>query len=452
MIFFVRNDGTIVKNLPSAVYQGGEDAGTIYLIAPFPASAEVMAAFKLGNGAYEEVRGLTKLNEIPGAVNQATGAPYSGWSFSLYEELSRYYGTVEVQFFFMLSKKVIPTSKTSFSVGKGVPVTPPQTPTADVYADILHNLASIQEQLNNGAFKARSVNQWNAYPVEGGEQTEPAYGINEIVFYPDIGVYGAFVKSTHDNNINNVPYINGELNSEHWAEVINFNKVPIEGMESVNKLVIEATKQAGLAAESASAAAGSAANADTAANRAEEAADNAYQKVLDNVEHFKGDTGDSVFIRYSASPDGANMTEVWQPTQRYIGLYVGQTAPETADGYQWRMFIGEFIPADDSVTTQIEYELENGVDKTFKAENIESFKIIIPANVAHGFSTVINILSGDNPVTVLTAQNNSNYPLVYLRRGFPTTQFTSLAKNAITKLAIECDGINVNCFFVEFER
>ena len=35
MIFFVGNDGTVVKSAPSPVYQGGANANTVYLVAPF---------------------------------------------------------------------------------------------------------------------------------------------------------------------------------------------------------------------------------------------------------------------------------------------------------------------------------------------------------------------------------------------------------------------------------
>lgn len=57
--------------------------------------------------------------------------------------------------------------------------------------------------------------------------------------------------------------------------------------------------------------------------------------------------GDSTFIRYSASPDGAGFTDTWSAEKKYIGIYVGQTASEVAGDYTWCKFVGE--DGDDNV-------------------------------------------------------------------------------------------------------
>ena len=56
-----------------------------------------------------------------------------------------------------------------------------------------------------------------------------------------------------------------------------------------------------------------------------------------------GADGDSVFIRYSASPNGANMTVAPAANTHYIGFYHGQSASNTASDYTWSQYVGKEI-------------------------------------------------------------------------------------------------------------
>lgn len=56
-----------------------------------------------------------------------------------------------------------------------------------------------------------------------------------------------------------------------------------------------------------------------------------------------GEDGDSVFIRYSASSNGANMTATPSANTRYIGFYRGQSASNTASDYTWSQYVGKEI-------------------------------------------------------------------------------------------------------------
>lgn len=307
MLFFVANDGTIIKSGPSSVYQGSEDASCVSVVAPFATNAEVTAVFKLPNGELKSPLLLTNAGIVEGVINKASGKSYALWKRDLPEPIARYYGEVTVQFFFYLTDRVIATSATSFMVGRGVAAVLPDTPSQGIYEDILSAIASLRSQLDNGTFTARSIYQWNVYyaspeiPDEGygitktgqycqfhrqydgeddtgtytlkiiekyvgagnylyyiDENTEgyevgdfiydvdedkifsmakPIYGVNEIVFYPNIGEFGAFVKSIKDNNSNNPPYIDGELNSEWWAEVVNFNTITKDYLTTLNEAI-----------------------------------------------------------------------------------------------------------------------------------------------------------------------------------------------------------------------
>lgn len=114
-----------------------------------------------------------------------------------------------------------------------------------VYTDVQSILSDIQ----NGDFFARSVASWSA---------SYTYGADEITFYPSIGTYGAFVQSVVAGNTNNVPYINGAINSAYWSEVVNFNTVTEEYFQQVQAAVAQAESAASEAESSAQAAGGSA--------------------------------------------------------------------------------------------------------------------------------------------------------------------------------------------------
>ncbi len=234
MIFFVANDGTVIKSEPSPVYQGSVNTNNIYLVAPFAANMSVAVAFQLPNGVRTSRYLMTPVNEITSVVNKETGQVYSGWKFSMPNEVTQYFGTVKAQFYFY-SAEVVPTpstvehggivtasSTTSFVVEQGVPEILPDAPDADVYETILSNLSLLQEQLNNGAFAARAIYAWNSTYT---------YGAGEITYYPDVGQFGAFVKSKIAGNLNHPPYDEeGKFNSLYWDLVLDF--------EQLNKAIV----------------------------------------------------------------------------------------------------------------------------------------------------------------------------------------------------------------------
>lgn len=221
MIFFVANDGSVIKTLPSPVYQGSANANNIYVVAPFASNMSVTVAFKLANGVWTTPYVMTPQGAIAAPsgemVDEKTKKNYAVWTFSMPNDITRYYGTVTAQFFFYAAQGnvITATSAASFTVGRGVPAILPDTPTEDVYEAILSNLAALQEQLDNGAYTARSIYPWNS---------ADRYGANEIVFVPSVGEYGAFVKSLISDNA--FPPFNalGELNAS-WALVADFNEI-----------------------------------------------------------------------------------------------------------------------------------------------------------------------------------------------------------------------------------
>ena len=155
MIFFVGNDGTVISSVPSPVYQGSPGANDIYLVAPFAVNLQATVAFKLPNGVLTEQYPMKLVNELAGIVNKQTGQAYNGWQFSMPNSITEYFGTVTAQFFFYSAQgKVIATSSTSFTVGRGVPPILPDAPTQDVYDLILANISALQQEIKDISYKA----------------------------------------------------------------------------------------------------------------------------------------------------------------------------------------------------------------------------------------------------------------------------------------------------------
>lgn len=236
MIFFVGNDGTIIKGLPSPVYQGAANSNTVYLIAPFAENTAVTVAFKLPNGVVTAPAAMAQQGALAGVTDAATGQTYAGWTYDLPNSITSLYGTVTAQFFFYAAQAgvITATSGTSFQVGRGVPAVLPDTPDDDVYEQILSNIAALQTDVSNGYYAARAIYAWNSAMT---------YGANEITYYP-VGTYGALVKSLVADNTNHEPYTNGVLNSTYWAEVLNFDEALTTAEEAKDAAAASATAAA----------------------------------------------------------------------------------------------------------------------------------------------------------------------------------------------------------------
>lgn len=316
MIFFAGNDGTIIKTLPSPVYQGAANTNTIYLFAPFATNLEVTVAFQLSTGVWTEQARMTPQNAISGIVSGEDGKTYAGWTYAIPNEITRYYGTVNVQFFFYTAQSGVITasSQTSFTVSKGVPVILPDTPSEDIYQQILNALSQIRGDLTGGTYAARSIYPWNSTYT---------YGINELVFYPNQGTFGVFLKSLAENNAQ-PPYVDGRLNTQYWGLVTDFNEL--------NEIIVaqgEIFKAAAEAKADAASAAGSAANAGNAAQNASQSAQ-AAQQAAESVQGLQTDVegilnGTVAVAKAISDGTGENIAEHFSEIE---SLIPSSTTPE----------------------------------------------------------------------------------------------------------------------------
>lgn len=309
MIFFVANDGTVMESVPSPVYQGSANANDIYLVAPFASNLQATVAFKLPNGVLTEQYAMTLFGELEGVINKQTGKPYLGWQFSMPNEITRYHGVVTAQFFFYAadSTVVISTSSVTFTVGRGVPELLPNAPSADIYETILSNLSSIQQQLDNGTFTAKSIYAWNsAY----------TYGAGELVFYPQKGEYGVFLKSLTDNN-KAEPYVNGVLDTANWLLVSDFNI--LTELYSLKGDILDAVQET---RDNVAATAQSANEAESSSQQAAQsatAAENAAQRIESQAQYLEGVKDGTIAVPKATSDgNGENIAEHFETIESYI--------------------------------------------------------------------------------------------------------------------------------------
>ena len=321
MILFSDANGTIQTNFGTPVYQGSANSNIIYLIAPYAPAASVLVGFQLPDGSAVAPVAMTPLNVVPGVQN-ANGTSYAGWSYVLPATVTAKYGTVTAQFFFYSPTgqstnptSIIATPATSFQIGRGAAAVLPDTPDADVYESILSNLAQLQTDLNGGYYGARAIFPWS---------NGATYGLNEITFYPYIGTYGAFVQSVVAGNTNNVPYVDGAINSAYWKEVVNFNTVTEDYFQQVQAAVAQAESAATEAESSASAAANSATQAGIQNSNAQSAAFNASQSA-------QAAANSATAASTSASQSAASATQS-QNSAEQSGNYAGnaQTSAQNA--------------------------------------------------------------------------------------------------------------------------
>ncbi len=150
----------------------------------------------------------------------------------------------------------------------------PLDPTeAEVIEGLINNL---QERLTKGEYATRALKAWS--PV----YTYDAY---ELVSYPQKGQYGAIIKSLVADNKQN-PYVGGEINSQYWAEIVDFNI--LNGLYGLRAQIEEALAQTQANAAAANASAAEAANAMADAQSSAQSAQEVAEIIKDSTDYLEG--------------------------------------------------------------------------------------------------------------------------------------------------------------------
>lgn len=175
-------------------------------------------------------------------------------------------------------------------------------------AEVIEGLINdLQKRLDNGAYGARSIYAWNAAYT---------YGAGELVFYPQAGKYGVFLKSLTENN-NAAPYANGVLDTENWLLVSDFNiltelytlKVDVQTAVQETRDNVAASEQSANEAESSSQQAAQSATA----------AENAAQRIESQAQYLEGVKDGTIAVPKATSDgNGENIAEHFETIESYI--------------------------------------------------------------------------------------------------------------------------------------
>lgn len=208
MIYFFDAGGNMAHCVPQRIYQGSAEGNKLLLVAPFAASASLLAAFTLPDGTSTERYPMQFMGGIAG-VYDGEGSGMNGWQLDLPRCAAAQYGTVTVQFYRLSGEDTLATFAARFTVERGVAEVLPAAPSAEVYSSLLSALAQVKAGMQNGDCAARALRGWN----EG--QT---YGAGDTVFYFDEDGGVKLLRSkTAENDA--PPYTDGALDGTNWQEI-----------------------------------------------------------------------------------------------------------------------------------------------------------------------------------------------------------------------------------------
>lgn len=215
MVIVTDANGNLVKNIPERIYQGSNNANSIIFMCPLATTAQAEISFVLANGEVTESFIMTPYDDV-GDDTSGLGA----WSFNLQRYITQYYGTVQYQIKVYTGVtenendevgQIVATVGGSFEVLRGIPSIVPDTPSADVYEQILSYLASILTSLEGG--EANALLKYDS--------TYPYAKDNYIL--TDTAIY----KSLTDNNVGHA--LN---NTTYWAKYEFATPSDISGLQT----------------------------------------------------------------------------------------------------------------------------------------------------------------------------------------------------------------------------
>lgn len=138
MVIVIDAGGNILNTIPERVYQGSNLANDIVLVGVIPVQSEITIAFTLPNGVEYEPQLTTR------GVASFDGKDQYYWRYVIPAVITEYAGKVTFDFYVYNGSQIVATGAGGFLVERGVPGILPATPTADIYQQILQELAKVQ--------------------------------------------------------------------------------------------------------------------------------------------------------------------------------------------------------------------------------------------------------------------------------------------------------------------
>lgn len=153
MVIVIDAAGNILNTIPERVYQGSNLANDIVLVGVIPVQSEITIAFTLPNGVEYEPQLTTR------GVASFDGKDQYYWRYVIPAVITEYAGKVTFDFYVYNGSQIVATGAGGFLVERGVPGILPATPTADIYQQILQELAKVQGTSNDALLVAQQAKE-----------------------------------------------------------------------------------------------------------------------------------------------------------------------------------------------------------------------------------------------------------------------------------------------------
>lgn len=387
MITLIKADGTIVLTEPTRVYQGSNKTSQIILFGAVAQNLMPQIAFKLPqSGEFTSFDIMTSAN-IP------TNEGISAWTYEIPLAITQEYGQVDFQITIEdIEGQTVASGMCSFEVERGVPPDTSNIPDLDIYQTIKQNIQSIQADILNSWFSAKSILPY-----------DPAFSYpKNALTYEGIILY----KSLIDNNQSN------ELtDSTKWEAILNLND--LENRTTTNEQEIVLLKNTTQNQEQSitlleSEIEGIEKNTETLQTQVNNLndvtlktipqtfTDSEKRQIYDNLGITPGGQIQDSYTELSNKPSINGVTLLGDKDSSQFGLVSSQDIVEIQrDIYR----IGEDIANLESLTN----EIENGIsDLNNKTENVAK------TNTNNNF-TQVQTFNGDITVNGNITQNGSTY-------------------------------------------
>lgn len=151
MVFIADLNGTTTLAESTPIYQGSSLANSVTIVCPMARNNNVTVAFRLANGMPTKPLLMTRLNNS--IIGDNIVGELNAWSVELDTSITEYAGIVDVQFYFYQGYSngsalaIQPTFKTSFEVQPGVVPELPETPSQNIYEQLLSALTNAENKI-----------------------------------------------------------------------------------------------------------------------------------------------------------------------------------------------------------------------------------------------------------------------------------------------------------------